>query len=302
MIIKSLKFQPFLIDSCCLRKGILLQLSREDGKMATAEISPLPGYSTETLDEALQQLQRISKKLLTTWWTKQALHYLDNLGLCSSVYFGVESALLDLLEPPVTNPPCLKYALLFGSPDEILHRADEVYEEGYRKAKIKLGHFNLASAIDLVDKLQDRFELRLDLNRKWKTADSLAFCNRYPQDHFDYIEEPTSTPKDLIHFPYPFALDETLRDHKDLTPFLKSEHLKALIIKPTMAYPFTHLLHLGVPVVLTSSFESPIGIAQIERLIYRLGLQNNYHGLDTLRYFENKNDTLSCCELETATS
>lgn len=302
MIIKSCKYHPFLIDSFCLRKGILLQLTRQDGTVATAEISPLPGYSTETIEEALQDLQRITKKLLTTWWTKQALHNLGNLGLCSSVYFGVESALLDLLEPITDPSSCRKYALLFGSPEEILQRADEVYAEGFRKAKIKLGHFSVASAHQLIEKLQDRLTLRLDLNRKWKTEDALSFCQRYPQDHFDYIEEPTSTPKDLIHFPYPFALDETLRDHKNLSPFLKSPYLKALIIKPTMAYPFTHLLNLGPKVVLTSSFESPIGIAQIERLVHRLGLTDTYHGLDTLRYFENKNEHLSCCELETATS
>ncbi len=302
MIIKSCKFTPFLIDSCCLRKGILLQLTGQDGRVATAEISPLPGYSTETLDDAYQQLQKITKKLLTTWWTKQALHNLDSLGLCSSVYFGVESALIDLLEPPVETLACCKYALLFGSPEEILHLADEVYAEGHRRAKIKLGHFTPESALDLIEKLGDRFLLRLDLNRKWKTEDTLSFCQNFPQDHFEYIEEPTSTPKDLIHFPYPFALDETLRDHKDLKPFLRSKNLKAFIIKPTMAYPFTHLLNLGPKVVLTSSFESPIGIAQIEKLIHRLGLTDTYHGLDTLRYFEDKNDTLSCCELETGAS
>ncbi|MBS0628985.1 MAG: o-succinylbenzoate synthase [Verrucomicrobia bacterium] len=302
MIIKSCKFYPFLIDSCCLRKGILLHLTGPDGRVATAEISPLPGYSTETLDEALQQLHKITKKLLTTWWTKQALHYLNGLGLCPSVYFGVESALLDLLEPPVNQLPCLKYALLFGSPEEILYRADEAYGEGHRRAKIKLGHFTPESALDLVKKLDDRFILRLDLNRKWKTEDTLAFCQNFPEDHFEYIEEPTSTPKDLIHFPYPYALDETLRDHKDLKPFLKSKNLKAFIIKPTMAYPFAHLLNLGPQVVLTSSFESHVGIAQIEKLIHRLGLSETYHGLDTLRYFEEKNDSLSCCEMETGVS
>lgn len=301
MIIKNCKFHHILIDSCCLRKGILLQLTRQDGKIATTEISPLPGYSKETLEEALQQLQMITKRILTTWWTKQALHYLENLGLCSSVYFAVESALLDLLEPSPEPPACRKYALLFGSPDEILHRADEVYEEGFRTAKIKLGHFSPKLAHQLIDDLQDRFNLRLDLNRKWKTEDTLAFCQRYPLDHFEYIEEPCSTPKDLPHFPYPFALDETLRDHKNLTPFLKSSQLKALIIKPTMTYPLTHFLNLGPKVVLTSSFESPVGIAQIERLVHRLGLSDTYHGLDTLRYFEDKNDYVPSSILETAT-
>lgn len=302
MILKSCKFSPFLIDSRCLRKGILLHLTHQDGRVATAEISPLPGYSAETLDQAMQQLQQITKKLLTTWWTKQALHYLGGMGLFPSVYFGVESALLDLLEPLEEDPVCLKYALLFGSPDEILQRADEVYAEGYRRAKIKLGHFSPESALQLIKKLGGRFFLRLDLNRKWKMEESIAFCSHFPQDHFEYLEEPSSSPKELPHFPYAYALDETLRDHPNLKPFLASKHLKALIVKPTMTYPFTHLLHLGPPVVLTSSFESPIGISQIEKLIHRQGLASAYHGLDTLRYFETNNDTVSCCEMETGAS
>src|SRR5262249_43658297 len=131
MIIKSCKIHQILIDSCCLRKGILLQLTRQDGKMATSEISPLPGYSEETFEEALKQLQMVTKRLLTTWWTKQALHYLENLGLSDSVYFGIESALLELLEPPLEQLSCKRYALLFGSHEEILQRADEVYKEGF---------------------------------------------------------------------------------------------------------------------------------------------------------------------------
>ncbi len=302
MMIQSCKFDPILIDSRCFRKGILLQLTNQKQETATVEISPLPGYSEETLDQALQQLGMLQKRLLTKWWTKPALHYLNTLHLHPSVHFGVESALLDLLDPVRTDTTCQRYALLFGSFDEILLRAETVYAEGFREAKIKLGHFTPEAAKKLVDALSDKFALRLDLNRKWKTEQSLAFCSHYPQDHFVYIEEPSSTPKDLVDFPYPYALDETLRDHKNLQPFLQTEHLKAFIVKPTMQYPIEPLFKLGPKIILTSSFEGPTGIAQIERLATRHQLNETYHGLDTLRYFENTNDPLSNRPLETATS
>ena len=52
MIIKDCIFETILIDSRCFRKGILLHLTNQEGKSTTTEISPLPGFSKETLEEA----------------------------------------------------------------------------------------------------------------------------------------------------------------------------------------------------------------------------------------------------------
>lgn len=298
MIVKECKFETILIDSRCLRKGILLFLSSHDGKQSCAEISPLPGFSQETLEEALSQLKNLKRRLLSTWWTKGSLHLLSTLGLYPSVYFGVESALSDLLFPLESPPsPCQKYALLFGSHEEILSRAREIHAEGYQHAKIKLGHFDPATAHHLIRQLDDQFLLRIDLNRKWDYATTMEFCSYYPKDYFTYIEEPCSRYKDLLRFPYPFAIDETLREIKNIKPYLEAKSLKALILKPTLTYPLNEYLRLSPEIIITSSFESPVGISQIERLIRRLELHKNPHGLDTLRYFENDN-SLSYCPLE----
>ncbi len=276
-----------MIDSRCFRRGILLELLTQEGKTATAEISPLPGYSKEHLDNALGQLQTIKRRLLTTWWTKQALYSLDGLGLFPSVYFGVESALLDLLDPLPTAPPCKSYALLLGSPEEILSRAEEIEKEGFTHAKVKIGHLSRSVAHEVIDSLASRFSLRLDLNRQWPFHETEAFCKKYPYEQFDYIEEPAADPSDILLFSYPFALDETLRESRTLTPYLNSPHLKALILKPTLLYPLRSYLNLEKKIVLTSSFEGATGIGQIKRLVHRLGLEETYHGLDTLRYLES---------------
>lgn len=302
MIIKNYTFASILIDSRCLRKGLLLQITNTEGKTVTAEVSPLPGYSHETIGEALEQLHILRRRLLTTWWTPSALSSLDHFSLCPSVRFGIESALHDLLTPhPIDETACKEYALLLGTPQEILQRADEAYEEGYRQAKVKLGHLDLETSHEIIHSVQDKFRLRLDFNRKWNLEKALSFSSSYPEDHFEYIEEPVSNPSDLTHFPYPFALDETLREHRPLEPLLQMPLLKALIVKPTLHYPFTPLLKLGKKIVLSSSFEGPVGIAQIKKLAIRLGLTDTHHGLDTLRYFEKVHDhALSTCALEKA--
>ena len=284
VLIQKCHFKPILINNKSLRKGILLTLTNQEGKTARSEISPLPGYSQETVEEALKQLESLKRRILTTWWTKQAISYLENLVLYPSVYFGIEAALLDLLDPLPKDLPCAQYALLLGSPDEIMKRAEKAAQEGFREAKIKLVHLSLDTAHQVADNLKEQFHLRLDLNRKWREKQPLAFCSKYSQDQFEYIEEPIPNPEKLIHFPYPFALDETLRETRNLSPFLELKALKALIIKPTLIYPILSFLTLGKKVVFTSSFEGPVGITQIQRLIGRLKLGSTHHGLDTLRY------------------
>lgn len=301
MILKQCNFDPILIDSCCFRKGILITFTNQEGKSATAEVSPLPGFSHETLGEALKQLQLLKRRLLTTWWTKQGLHHLSNLGLYASVHFGVESALLDLLDP-IEDTPCKKYALLIGSKEEILFRAEEAHLEGFTQAKIKLGHLTPKVSHEIIQTIGDKFRFRIDLNRKWDLKDSLEFCAEYPEDFFEYIEEPATNAYELPHFPYPFALDETLRDYRTITPLLQLKALKALIIKPTMIYPFGHFLHLGPKIIITSSFEGHTGISQLQRLIQRLDQTDTYHGLDSLRYFENQYETVSDCALAKAST
>ncbi len=301
MILKECKFEAILIDSRCFRKGILLTLTSQDGRVAHAEISPLPGFSHETLGEALKQLQHLQRRLLTTWWSKQGLHHLSNLGLYASVHFGVESALLDLIDP-IEEKPCKKYALLIGCKEEILDRADEAYEEGLREAKVKLGHLTPEIGHEIVGKLKGRFNIRLDLNRKWDLKESLDFCSNYPEDFFEYIEEPATNAYELSQFPYPFALDETLRDYRTITPLFQIPSLKAIIIKPTMIYPFNHFLNIGPKVIITSSFEGIVGNSQLQRLIQRMGLEENYHGLDSLRYFEDQYEAMPDRQLLSAST
>lgn len=302
MMIKTCRCQPFLVDSRMLRKGILLQLTNEEGNTGVAEISPLPGHSKETFEEALAQIDSLKKTILSTDWTKERVAALQSLPLYPSVLFGLESGLLDLLDPIPENISCLQYALMLGSPSEILSRAEEIYEEGYRQAKVKLGHLTPKTAHHIIDTIQDKFRLRIDLNCKWSLQDSLSFFAAYPDNHFEYIEEPVSRPEDLIHFPYPFALDETLRKNIPLTPFLQMKACTTLILKPTLLYPLSSFLHLGKKIVLTSSFEGPVGNKKIKQLAIRLGIQSTHHGLDTLRYFEKgpDYDLLPYCGMEKA--
>ena len=99
MLIQDFTFKPILIDSRYFRKGILLNVRNQNNEEAQAEISPLPGHSRESLEDALEQLANIKRRVHTTWWTKDALPHLESWRLFPSVHFGLKSALLDLIDP-----------------------------------------------------------------------------------------------------------------------------------------------------------------------------------------------------------
>ena len=289
MIINHFSFEPFLIDSRIFRKGVLLHLAASNGRETTVEISPLPGYSKETFEDVRLQLNQIKRRIMSTWWSGSSLKALDRMDLYPSVYFALEMAILDLLDPVEGEDEVKSYSLLFGTSDEILFCARDLEREGQTEIKVKLGHLTPLEAHKVIDALKDRFRIRLDFNRKWRGEDTIAFCKHYPEDQFLYIEEPCQNPSDLHEFPYPFALDETLRD-RNYRPLLSAKNLKVLILKPTLHYPIAHLLETKIPCIVTSSFESAVGIGQIRCLIKRLGLENTHHGLDTLRYFDKHNE------------
>lgn len=293
MIIQRYSIEPFLIDSRIFRKGIRLHLEGSNGAKTTVEISPLPGFSKESFEDAKKQLLQIKRKITTTWWSRSALQILGRMNLFSSVHFGLEMGILDLLDPVDVGEEVMTYALVFGTAKEIAADAAALEKQGIRDIKVKLGHLSLKAAHDVIDPLVDSFSIRLDFNSKWTRDQTLRFCERYSQDQFLYMEEPCASPAELSDFPYPFALDETLRTFS-YQQLLKAPMLKKLILKPTIYYPITPFLQSGIPCVITSSFESETGINQLRRMIKRFGLEGNLHGLDTLRHL-NQHDEMSHC-------
>ncbi len=243
------------------RRGLLLETETGWG-----EIAPLPGWSKETLEEAEAQL-------------KNVLQGAPRSGLYPSVAFGLACAEQKLPQAAFSVPI---HALLMGSFRDILKRAESL--EGFTTVKLKLDGLSEEEAKKAIQELQGRFRVRIDLNRRWTLEKSVRFFSSFDRDAIDYIEEPVSNPADLKHFTHPFALDETLRDHP-VEPFLELPLLKALIIKPSLQNAGAYC-HFGKEVILSSAFESGIGLAHIAALSKRWNLPERPIGLDTHRYLD----------------
>lgn len=273
-----------------IRSGVLLHLSDEKGNNGWGEVAPLPGWSKETLEDCLQQFHVKQQDILSAdWCERTCFDVLAQLELLPALSFGLESALLSLLMPLAAHAVPVS-ALLMGSREEILEQASLRHREGYTSAKLKVGQLNFEDAARLIDQLKDLFRLRIDVNRAWTTSASLQFFSQFPLDAFDYVEEPFQNPHQLAEFPHPLAVDESFPHELSLGELESLPTLKALIYKPTIQGGMLGCLPLhrwaaarGISLVLSSSFESDLGLAHIASMAKRLSLSSPV-GIGTYHY------------------
>jgi len=134
--------------------------------------------------------------------------------------------------------------------------------------------------------------VRIDANQAWTLSEALAFAKAFPSNTFEYFEEPFQNIEEAVSFPYPIALDESLRT-LPLKECLALPHVKALIIKPTLMGGCTKLTPLyhhakekEIAFILSSSYESELGISLLSKVAERLQLPPVPMGLDTSDLFE----------------
>lgn len=239
-----------------VREGLILQ-----SDVGFGEIAPLPGFSRETLAEALAETLSVLRT--------------GKEPTLPSVRFGFACAQKPLRS--VHLPLCA----LEPRP-------------GFSTIKLKLGHLPLPEAIALV-KQHLGLHLRLDCNRAWTLNEALAFASHFKPTDFAYLEEPLRRFEDLVSFShltrFPIALDESISSDWTQIPTLK-----ALVVKPTLlgAIP---LIPPHLDLILSSSYESGLGLLHIALLAQERNLTHPI-GLDTYRALQDDilTTTIHCSE------
>lgn len=231
-----------------------------------ADISPLEGFSRESLDEALSELA-----------ANPSLHHIAS----PSLSFALQS-IQDDIQNPISSLPSPHICPLF-----FLSETGEL-PTNLPLLKIKIKGLSPQAAYEKISKLPEGVKLRIDCNQSWSLEEALSFLNQLPQSQIDFIEEPTQSLEDLQVIArtcqYPLALDESLRAHP--LESLK-EIMDVAIIKPTLQLNYKgvidRLRQWGKRCVLSSSFESVVGIDHIVKLATRMGVGEPL-GIDTLKY------------------
>jgi O-succinylbenzoate synthase len=176
-------------------------------------------------------------------------------GYQGPVFPSVEFGLFGLSSPKIsTAPVCL---FLNGTLQDILKQAKK--NHGCHMAKIKLGVFDLAAALFLVKLLKTDFRLRLDIGGAWSQEQLMAFISHFSPQDFEFIEDPGY---DIS--PFPMASDD--------------QSLGSTVVWKPMV---KGLPQKKTAVVLSSSYESSIGIHQIAGLAEKLEIPSHPLGIGT---------------------
>jgi len=306
------------------RQGIIVELWDETGCAAFGEVAPLVGFSHESLDDAKQQLTRLRFSVTDAAIpdNMQELSggfetWLGAYDLSPSVRFGFETAVLSLMASRrgvalcrlISDHPLDEItvnALLTGEQSEILERAGVLRSEGWRAFKLKVGRRTVDDDIRLTREVRQRIGsdaiLRLDANQRYSRTDFNQFALGAQGCDIDYIEEPVSSAVDLqalledARTSLPLALDETLQTMKP-GELHRCHNIKAIVLKPTVlglerAAQFARAaIERGVEVVISSSFESSLGLSVLAQLAAGINVTDVPVGLDTSGWF--RRDLLS---------
>ncbi len=230
------------------KKGLILKASQEK-VVRYAECSPLPFLSKESLTQSQKELESF---------------FIQNRY---PPFFSPSTnfALTSLFFSPACPKKKWLCALVQGSFKE-MDKALEKKAKEFSFIKIKY-HPPIEEFTTWFWQVQKRYPsclFRIDINQKWSSKEASYFLRKVPLKGIDYLEEPFRSWQELQAFiaknPFPLSLDESLYEKKN-PPFLKN--LKAYTVKPSLLPLFFSYLNQEVPVVLSSSYESSIGLSNI---------------------------------------
>ncbi|HDP34256.1 MAG TPA: o-succinylbenzoate synthase [Candidatus Hydrogenedentes bacterium] len=278
------------------RAGALLRIETDAPSQGWGEASPLPGFSGETLDEAVAISRAVAREKICGRPAGEIAEFLQKEStLPPSVRFALESALHQIGDSEHPSPPADAAvmvplcALAGGGAQTVQREVDAAVRAGYATVKIKVGRNSVMDDITMARALRRSFagacRLRFDANRAWTFEDASRFCGSIADDEVDYVEEPLADPTKLTSLyercGVSFAVDETLQElsacmagtGNDKTSAREAalraivENARALVWKPTLgASPENMSLKTDAPVVLSGAYESGIGSAAILRL------------------------------------
>ncbi|MBM6606728.1 o-succinylbenzoate synthase [Enterobacteriaceae bacterium RIT814] len=271
------------------RDGLFVHL-RQGDREGWGEVSPLPGFSQASLEEAQAAVLAWARA-----WREGAEPALPDIP---SAAFGVSCALAEL-EGRLPNAANYRAApLCTGDPDELFALLSAM--PGEKVAKIKVGLYEAVRdgmvANLLLEAIPD-LHLRLDANRAWtplKAQQFAKYVNPAYRNRIAFLEEPCKTRDDSRAFAretgIAIAWDESLRE-ADFA-FIAEPGVSAVVIKPTLTGSLEKVREqvaaahaVGLTAVISSSIESSLGLTQLARLAALL-TPETIPGLDTLNLMQ----------------
>jgi len=269
------------------RKGALVRVAL-GSLVGYGEASPLPGYSRDTLEKVLEELDFFAKSRLSA---QELLTY----SALPSVRFAFSTALADLHGKLECKP---LREILSSEPSSSV-RISQLGDSSIEipLTKLKISPDNRLEVVEKMTKFPaSRF--RLDANRTFSFEESVSFFKKVSKFRIEFVEEPFRNPsKDQLgkfseNTGLRVALDESLylRDC-NLEFLLSSDAVAALVIKPCFLGSIQQTIEASSlakkyarKVIFSSGFDFYFGMACNIQLAAALSGDEDA-GLDTFKYF-----------------
>ncbi|MDP3979859.1 MAG: o-succinylbenzoate synthase [Chlamydiota bacterium] len=292
------------------RSGFICSISTDEGAQALGEVAPLPGRSDfsfeDTLDQLLELRKFLSDKDLPEIFNEDTFDaWFHPISPSPAARFGLETACLYLLTQVkktvpqhLLSKPCAKEisvsGLLTGSTNALTQETEKLLDHGHTSFKLKVGKNikeDIARVRTVLNITCGKATVHVDANQAWSFDDAVSFANTFGPEMIAYIEEPFHKTEMIPEFyektGLPVAVDESLT--LDQAPIHGAQ---IWVLKPTcIGGIFSALRQLtlarlsGRKVVISSSFESDVGLSTLTLLA---GIDGEFQmpaGLDTQKFF-----------------
>ncbi|MBD2201507.1 o-succinylbenzoate synthase [Calothrix sp. FACHB-1219] len=287
-----------------IRESIIIRLIDDAGRVGFGEIAPISWFGSETLAQALNFCHQLPQEI-----TAKAIFTIpDDLPACQ---FAFESALaeLDNNQCPMPNAPCpmLNYSALLPAKEAALNAWQNLWKEGYRTFKWKIGVDAIAQELAIFDllirSLPDTAKLRLDANGGLSYSEAklwLENCDEF-SEKMEFIEQPLAVTElaGMLQlsqiYKTAIALDESVATIAQLNAAYQQGWRGIFVIKPAIAGSPSKLRQFcrqhNIDAVFSSVFETAIGRKAALQLAAELSQHNRAVGFGTNHWFEQQEDT-----------
>jgi len=284
------------------REGFFITLSLDTYK-GLGEVAPLPGFSTESLDESLWAIEQLIKTLKkgSNYKSKELFELFKlfrNDTPCLN--FALDIALCDILSQ-IKKVPIGQHInknflnkINFSSMNKSSIKENNII-------KVKFGIDDIKSEINHLKKIQSNLPnnvcYRVDANNAYNVKDAIYLLNELKEFNVEYVEEPLSNmsidnlKKIKKISSLNIALDESIiaNNYKEL---ISSGLIKYVIFKASLFGSIEKIQKLNqylvshdVNLVLSSALHSPIGNMSNIHVASFLEL-NNKHGLNNFMFYD----------------
>jgi O-succinylbenzoate synthase len=279
-----------------VREGIIISLVDARGKVSWGEISPLPWFGSETLEQALQFCHQLGSTVTAS--TISSIP--DSLSACQ---FGFESALEEFNKQEIypfsdklEREKALNYCYLLPAGEKALTAWQTIWNKNYHHLaktpvpssmtfKWKIGVKPYQQEVDifqqLIQSLPITTKLRLDANGGLNLEEAKNWLAITEQiDRVEFIEQPLSTEhfSEMLalsnEYQTPLALDESAVNLNQLKWCYQQGWKSIFVIKPAIFGFPSHLRQFchthSIDPVFSSVFETEVGRAAIIKLAKEL--------------------------------